>query len=295
MNKNFIIYKVFFLLFIIVLNSPTHSKEKVLIITHAHSRPDFIELQVKTFNHFLKHGYEYVVFNDASNTDKREQIQQKCEELGIQCILIPQDIHAVPQTTNKRHAESIKFSFETLGFNQQRKIVLIDSDMFLVKPFSVFDYMGDNDFVGGLKQRSNHETQIEFSGPSLVFINMANLENKETLNFNSGYVEDLACDVGGHTYYYFRNNPKTKTFFYQIKPTHLIANEEEIVQKWRYGSKTYGMELHADGNFLHYYAGGCNWPGYPAEYLNEKNHILNTYIDEVINTYTIVHKDSDEI
>ena len=50
-------------------------------------------------------------------------------------------------------------------------------------------------------------------------------------------------------------------------------------------SYPYGMEFHADGNFLHYYAGGSNWPEYSADFLQKKTTLLNDFINKSIKNY----------
>ena len=83
---------------LLMLSLTNHSiQSKVLIITHSYNRPDFIELQQKTFAKFLKDEYEFVVFNDAeSNPDMFKKIEDTCKRCGIRCIKIPQAIHDKP-------------------------------------------------------------------------------------------------------------------------------------------------------------------------------------------------------
>jgi len=59
--------KIRYLFLTILLTLFTNPKDKVLVLTCAFNRPDFIELQYKTFKAFLNDDYEFVVFNDANN------------------------------------------------------------------------------------------------------------------------------------------------------------------------------------------------------------------------------------
>src|SRR6185312_17253545 len=68
----------------------------VLIITHSFNRPDFIEIQDKTFKKFLKDDYIFVVFNDAPQEEVSHQITQTCNTLNLPCVRIPQSIHDAP-------------------------------------------------------------------------------------------------------------------------------------------------------------------------------------------------------
>ena len=118
------------LFFLCVLSGFYESSEaKVLIITHAYNRPDFIEIQAKTFKKFLLDDYEFVVFNDSPNPIMHEAIRATCKKWGVMCVPIPQDIHTMPYLPreegddltrpNIRHVNCIQYSLDTLGFNHE--------------------------------------------------------------------------------------------------------------------------------------------------------------------------------
>ena len=66
------------ILFILSLASYfNYSCSKVLIITHAYNRPEFIPLQDITFKKFLKDDYEFVVFNDARDPKIKKDIYKR--------------------------------------------------------------------------------------------------------------------------------------------------------------------------------------------------------------------------
>lgn len=270
------------------------SNDKILIITHAHSRPDFIDIHHKTFNTFLEEDFTYVVFNDAPSQEMRKKIHEKCKKLNIQCIDV--QAHSLDrQTPNYRHCDGIKFSLELLGYDHNGIVMIIDSDMFLVRPLSIKNYMKDFDLIGGYQYRSNNIIKIEYTSPCLVLINMRKIPNKLDLIFESGTIEDLACDVGAYSYYYFKKNPHAKVYLYNAISTHLVPRDEKELRELNYDEntinlifnlgKSYGMEFHGDNNFIHYYAGGSNWPGYGEEYLEQKNAILNKYIHDQLKIY----------
>src|ERR1700694_1333846 len=68
---------------------------KIRLMTFHYNRPDFLELQCKCLNKFLKEkdDYELVVINDAVDPELREQIEQTCKEFGAQCVNYPQELH----------------------------------------------------------------------------------------------------------------------------------------------------------------------------------------------------------
>ena len=247
-----------------------------------HSRPDFVSWQAKTFNAFLKDEYEYVVFNDATKEDIAVHIEQECQALGIRCIRVPQSIHQPLHTTNKRQAEAIQYSLDTLGYEYPGIVMLISSDMFLTKPVNINSLLTKYDFIGSLKKRSNEFIECRYAAPSLAIIDMQNIPDKHQLSFASGNIDGLACDTGAQTHAYFKNHPTVKIKLFPIEEAHIAFDEQEQMKKWRYGTLSYGMEFHIDGYFLHYYAGGCSWPGYPPEYHAEKTHILEDYLNDCL-------------
>lgn len=182
-----------------------------------------------------------------------------------------------------------------LGFDHNGIVMLIDADMFLIRPLSLKEYMNGDDFVGGYQARTRGSFKVEYTSPCLVMMDMSKIPNKRTLSFEGDLVESLACDVGGQTYYYFKNNASLKMRYYTATSTHLVPREENQLRAlghnedtinfiFRLG-KAYGMEFHGDNNFLHYYAGGSNWPGYATEYHQQKTQLLNWYIDQLMHTY----------
>lgn len=144
-------YSVFLLWFVSSLCGAT---DKVLIITHAHSRSDMIELQVKTFETFLENDYEYIVFNDAPNQLLEQQIRETCNRLGVRCVRVPQEMHT-NNAPGARHIDGLHYSLERVGFDRDGVVLIIDSDMFLIKPLNVKRFIGDNDLVAVKQSRES--------------------------------------------------------------------------------------------------------------------------------------------
>jgi len=137
------------------------ASDKILIITHSYCRPDFIEWQDKTFRKFIKDKYEFVVFNDAAEEGMAQQIDAMCNNLAIQSIRVPQEIHTRPylprlphesmQAANVRHATCVQYSLDVLGFDRDGIVCIIDSDMFFIRPFSISEYMKDAEIAAFIR------------------------------------------------------------------------------------------------------------------------------------------------
>lgn len=303
------------------------NQAKVLLITHSYNRPDFIETQCKTFKKFLKDEYEFIVFNDAREPSIRKQIHAVCQSLDITCIEIPQDIHDRPYLFRLpeedfnhscvRCANVVQYSLNIAGFKHNGIVAIIDSDMFLVKNFSINEYIKNYDIVG--IQAPNRSIQHLWNG--IVFFNMNTLPNKETINFNCGRINNAPVDVGGYTYYYFEKYPHIKVLY----ADHIYINGDEEYNDAtfcnQFGTENYALlcdnckstqrlncthntenleklkfdkhqikliqagperiEFLMDNTFFHYRSGG-NWNNKSAEFHTHKTKIFKQFIQDIL-------------
>lgn len=311
---------------------------KILIFTYAFNRPDFIELQYKTFKKFLKDRYEFIVFSDAKTIYTHRQIKKMCIKCGIKCFRIPQEIHDKPYlerpftgpTSNYhnpavRNCNVVQYSLNMFGFNHNDIVMLIDSDMFLIKEFSIRQYLQNFDVAGAFLPCHFNPPRIthvcaefhpdippfKYIWIGLVFLDMRTLPNKNSINFNCGYVYgNIPVDSGGYTAYYLKNNPtvcakeldrnylewlicedcKQKPIPAQpcihntnaLKAIGLNKKTIKFAQSLRYwGSQGRSEEFLADGHFLHY-RGGTNYHNFPDSYHQEKTNCFNTFLNDLL-------------
>lgn len=200
--------------FILFFLLSTSCSAKVLIITHQCHKPEFIELQYKTFKKFLSDEYEYVVFNDASDNRLSKEIDSICLDYGIRSIKVPQELHSSvyapvpkynPQThVAVRHSVVIEYSLKKLAFDHDDIILMIDSDMLLVRPLNIKEYMKSIDIAALIRPMFG----INFIWPGLVFLNIPNLPDRENLSFNILCMNNFELDTGAATYFYLRDHPE---------------------------------------------------------------------------------------
>jgi hypothetical protein len=312
------------LLFFACLTFEFSASAKLLVITHSYNRPDFIEIQHKTFKKFLKDEYEFVVFNDARDIKMWESINSMCKKLKIRCVSIPQKIHDrgyLPRVPGDdfngiscRVANVIQFSLDKLGFIWNDYVTIIDSDMFLIKPLSIREYMNGY-LIAGVPQTRG---KIDYLWNGLLFFDMPNLPNKQDINFNCGIIQGQRVDTGGYTYNYFQKNLDIKVNYInhvlinsriedkQISKYELQAQHQAILDFVcvRCNKKTYscphanelfekhffnqeGMDLIksdindveflCNASFFHYRS-GANWNGKSTEYHRAKSKKFNDFI-----------------
>lgn len=195
---------------------PTLVLPKILIITHNYNQPNFVEIQYTTFKHFMLDEFEYVVFNDASKEPVASEIDQMCQNYGIRSIHVPQTNRAVvpkhtfPQACT-RHAQAFQYSMEVLGFNHDDILMVVDSDMFLIKPFSPRSFLEGYDIAGAAWRVD----PVVYLWPGLMFFRMNVLPDRETMQFFPGKIKERAVDTGGYFYYYLEAHPDLKVLFFQ--------------------------------------------------------------------------------
>lgn len=285
---------------------------KILIFTYSYNRPDFIEIQYRTFKKFLKDDYEFIVFNDASTPEMEKQIMNTCEKFGIRCSRIPQEIHNRPYLQRwpgddynhptVRNCNVVQYSLDTLGFFHDDIVMILDSDLFLIKEFSIKDYLNSHDIGGVLQLRyKDGIASIRYLWIGLAFLNMATMPNKSTINFNCGRVDGIPVDAGGQTHYYLQNNPIAKVnYFNQMLFDDLkcdfckqnqytsclhIANilkelglNDPLITLVQTGVS---MEIFLDAHFIHY-RGGSNWDYQSPNFHANKTKHLTDFIQRIL-------------
>lgn len=289
------------------------SYTKVLLITHSFNRPDFIEIQYRTFKKFMLDEYEFIVFNDARDPNLRKQINDMCLRYNLSCIEIAQEVHDLPYLARgpyddynhsaARCANVVQYSLDLIGFDHDNIVAIIDSDMFLIREFSITNYLEGYDLAAWPQSRGDR-SEINYIWNGLIFFNMNTLPNKRTLNFNCGWVNGVVTDVGGYTYYYFQQNPNVNLKYFEslvyLKDlwckTCIENNESTCIHsfnkmkeyqfsdpliKLAKQSKESIMEVFLYNTFLHYRAGG-NWNNESAEYHARKTKLLNNFITQLI-------------
>jgi hypothetical protein len=286
------------------------SDDKVLVFTYSYNRPDFIEIHYNTFKKFLKDEYEFVAFNDATDPAMYRQIRQTCQSLGITCIDIPQEIH-VWNNPSSRNGAVVDYSLRVLGYQHKGFVALLDSDLFLVKEFSIKEFMQDSPLGGLYQARAKDKELIDYLWVGIVFLDMANLPDSDTIQFSPTNVRGTQLDTGGLTHHYLAAHRKVPvTYFNQFynrvafelmqAPCEKCANTgqtpcEHAIQR----AKDYGKfddnqikyiiasgpndaEFYIDSHFIHY-RGGTNWDGQSDAHHRRKTQTFTDYIHTILN------------
>ncbi len=192
---------------------------KILIFTYSYNRPEFIEMQHKTFQKFLLDDYEFVVFCDAHTDEMAQEIESVCQRLGLRYVRIPQEIHEQPylerfpgephNQASIRNSHVVQYSYDQVGQYHDDILVLIDSDIFLTRPFSAREFLEGYDIAGVMHVRTYGAEQFRYPWIGLVFLRMNTLPEKETICFNCR-LSHKPIDAGGYVHYYLQRHPELR-------------------------------------------------------------------------------------
>lgn len=189
--------------------SITRTNSKILIITPTSNHPEYITLQDLSFKKYLQDAYEFIVFNDAIDEKTIKEIDATCATLNIQSIRVPQEnrpIGTVVSWASYRHGQTLNYIMESIAATRKNIVAIIDSDMFLIKKFSIVDYLKGYDIAG--LGRGPDNDKMAYMWPGLLFFRMQALPNKNQMNFMPE--DNLHFDTGGSLCHYFQANPSIK-------------------------------------------------------------------------------------
>lgn len=295
-------FSYFFGLLVLAFNA----NAKILIITHCYNRSEFIEMQYRSFKALILDDHEYIVFNDAPNKSMNEEIHRACNVLGIRCFDIPQSLHKPSDAPNDRHAAGVNFSLDRIGFDNDDIVCIIDSDMFLVRPLSIREYMKNKHIVSAIK---GTDPNIDYLWPVLMFLNMPLLPDRHSMRFNPIRENGISADSGGQSHYYlkahrdltvedinilwsynlFLGNIDVNLPVDTTTPDHIKIqkyeslgfNKHEIAFMLK---RPNTFEFFFDKHFVHYH-GGSNYHGHSALFHMQKMKIFNELLDDAIASF----------
>ncbi len=277
---------------------PKELHSKVLIMTHCYNKPEYIVWQHKTFAKFLKDEYEFVVFNDTPNEILSRETQHICDSLGITSIRVPQKIHRPPYYfprppgiggASAECAETIQYMMDSMGFDHNGIVLLIDSDMFLIKYLKIEEFLNEYDIASHANHRVGSNGTIAYMLPNLMFFNMNALKDKRELNFNLGTVDGAPVDTGGFTHYYLKNHPSVRWRSITITTTpykhDFFKSMEGFIPPHIISYLSQGdcdHEYYEDFTFMHFRA-GSNWNNLAKDAFEKKIGFLCGALDLFLN------------
>lgn len=234
------------------------------IFTTVTNQPEFVRLQAQTFKEFLECDYQFNIVDDSfDSANLSQQYINICEENGVAYHRKPERI--LPHDPMVGCSFAVTWTYENLIRKCENDIVLfLDSDMFLLKKFNPILYMQDKVLSGCMQNRGD----IDYIWNGIIMFNMPKvIQLKGELNFACGYVEGELTDVGGHTYYFLKEN--------NLK----IDNLKSTYEGFYNGIELENMETFLDGSFFHF-RGGTLWDR-KVDVYERKLEILNNILETI--------------
>jgi len=291
------------------------------------NRPDFILLQNKTLRKFVKEDFEYVVVNNASQPEIRNVLEQAAKSISIRTIQVFENIdqHAAAAYPGYHHSIAMNQILRDEIKNQNDICVILDGDMFLLKPYSFEEKMKGVQLLGGLLQQKGRYwlTPVaigmkpfelpDFDSINLIGSHIFNMEphdKSKDVSFyprkvGDNYVFDCpACtgavscsdenhirlDTGGEIYTYLRDHPDVKVK--RMSTTSQIKNDSihKFPELTKHGyTEEYHFEIY-DGSFLHY-CRSSNWDRKNFDFHQRKTRVLVDIAESVMRGETSLDSD----
>lgn len=258
----------------------------IKIYTLAHKRPDFIELQLKSFEKQLKDKFEFIIFNNAvfdNNKSQYLEIHKICKKNNLKCIDIQKKYNIIKNrnifdkngyiNASLACAYPLCYAWEEVISKTNDLTCIIDSDMFLIDSFNISDILNEYDLVF-LPQSRGLLGEVYYMWNGLVFLNLSKLPDKEKINWWCGHVEGYNVDVGGQTFYYL------KKYKNQIKIGHLKQKHITEDISCDFNPPNYEYLSFDDSEVIFHYRGGSFWDGKSMDYHNKKTIWLKKLLDK---------------
>lgn len=256
--------------------------KQIKIYSFHFNRPDFIALQKKTLDCFVKEPHELVIVNNARDASSMQEIDKQAKILGLQCIRT--SATAPSHLPGLHHAQAMNETWLNHIQHEEGYAVFLDGDVVAIKDFNIHEYMENGKWiVAGPRQRRQ---QFYYLTPAFLILDLDQMPDKETVNWVGIHIDGVALDTGGGFYTYLRDHPNIKTKTKSMNFTwHITANNqnlhtlpEEIRKDYR---DEYVWEFFTD-SFLHY-CRSSNWDGMPHDYHIRKTSLINKFIDGSMN------------
>lgn len=252
---------------------------KVKIYTLSNMTPDFLPMQYKSMEKFIKdEDWEFIVLNNTPviAPTRRAAIKKICKELKIKCV----DVRFRSFVSGASYITSwgIQWAFHRYFRWEKDTIhVMIDSDMFFIKDFSFNECLADND-VCAIHQRREH---VDYLWNGFFFMKGGELRDKN-INFRLTTDNGVRTDAAGSTYYWLKRNQDLKIKWINHTCHNDVSKTNLLPESLRADYKPeYNFQFIED--FILHSRGGSNWSKSSQEFVNDKNTYLKKFIDEILN------------
>jgi len=224
-----------------------------------YNRPEFIYLQKKSFEKFIK-DFKFTVIDNSVDINISKEIKEICNNNNLKVI----------ETENKfdsrqnglhlfSHEVGINCFLNELKNNHSINdiVVLLDHDVFLISDLSKILNKIINHSILTIKQTREH---VYYCWPGLTIFNLNKCPNINEISFDGckllngewSNIDGAHTDTGGHSYFYLKKYEK------DIKFLDISENFVETVE---------GIK---DNHIFYHFYDGSQWSKYSNDIWNNK-------------------------
>jgi hypothetical protein len=237
---------------------------------------DFIPMQVKSFVKHCKDDFKITVLNDGLDDGQSALIREACLESNVECIDVPKNL--IHSSASVAHCAVVQWAYDEIVLKgcMGDIVVMLDSDMFMVRDFSFSELVGDFAFAGLPQYRG----PIKYYFMGFLVLNMPKLPNPSRLNMFCGIVRGHNVDSGGMIWHYINENPGilindvVHTSHIKSSNNNLHCLPDKVREKY---DENYNIEI-LQSSFLNY--GGASTRNDPITNM-EKMKFLKWLLDQV--------------
>lgn len=260
--------------------------DRVLVVVIAYNQPSFLGLQLACLQKFMVEPFTFVVYNNADNAKMENEIATECTQLNVSCIRVPQEVHKNQNNPSNRCAKSLQYAYDKQIASHRPYSMVLDTDMFLIRKFSIVDYLQGFD-MAGIYQTREH---IHYITNQLIMFHTSKLVHPWEITWDCGLVDGVGTDVGGTFHNYMTQYPfielkRIETISSQVLDKKELSKTIRSVQLQNYLLHDYGekpfSELYADQTFLHLRA-GSNWCEMPETTQTERITNLRLFLKGIL-------------
>lgn len=295
-------------------NSPTHTHRMnqavpLRIYTVHDKEPGFLRQQIQLLRKFCYDDYELVVLNNALAESHAREIESICIEHGVRHVLVPDQHHENPNIACSYPLDYLMA--EMIRQETEAKVsVIIDSDMFPLRPLSFVTAVGEAEIAAVFQSRGRHGSDspanhVHYLWNGLVIFNHAAGGDFSKIIWacstclNSPYypaavldanglIEGERVDVGGATHAYLRERHAVKFIDWERVEAkrdnlHLIPEPLRLIYQPFFHSVDAAADFLLNGAVFHYRA-GSNWNHLREHLIKAKKVLLERLIAAALGT-----------
>jgi hypothetical protein len=175
---------------------------KISIFSFAVNDKFPIDIVHRQYAKYMKENFEFILFNDAFDSNMEQNINTIASHNNIKCVRVPQNIHSI-QNPSLEYAATINWAVHNYACNNNCEIIgIVHTDVFPICDVYVSSILGENIIASTTEFRIINEKAITYLYPALTFVNMTRLKNVHELDFGVS----PGLDVGGKTSEFIKNN-----------------------------------------------------------------------------------------